>query len=128
MAVQTKQLKIHLDAKGFVFEPLEPESLSMQHNVHIAICKPGVVRGNHYHMNGTETIAVAGPALACIKENNKIYDIMVPAKKVYQFIIPPNVSHAFKNIGDESNILVGFNTVLHDSQSPDVGTDILISR
>ena len=84
--------------------------------------------GSHYHINGTETTAVGGSALVRIKENNKIFDIEVPAKKVFQFIIPPNVSHASKNIGDQSNILIGFNTVLHDSQSPDIVTEILIIR
>jgi dTDP-4-dehydrorhamnose 3,5-epimerase-like enzyme len=128
MPVPMEHVKVHADSRGVVFEPLEPVNLGIQRNTHIAISVPGVVRGNHYHLQGTETTAVTGPSLVRIKENNKIRDIKVPPNQVYRFTIPPKVSHAFKNIGDQPNILVGFNTVKHDPQNPDLVEDILMSR
>jgi UDP-2-acetamido-2,6-beta-L-arabino-hexul-4-ose reductase len=127
MAIKIHHLKVHADARGFVFEPLDLESIGIQKNVHIVISDPGVVRGNHYHMNGTETVAVMGRALVCIRENHETQNIKVPRNKVYRFIIPPKASHAFKNIDNQPNVLVCFNTHKHDSRHPDVVEDILIS-
>ena len=75
--------------RGNVFEPIEKESLRAQENCHVVISDPGVIRGNHYHLKGTETIAVAGPALLRFKEGNQISDVEVPAEQVFKFIIPP---------------------------------------
>jgi dTDP-4-dehydrorhamnose 3,5-epimerase-like enzyme len=71
----------------------------------VVISKPDVIRGNHYHLCGTETIAVVGPALLRFKEGNEIYDFEIPIKQAYKFVIPPKVRHAIKNIGEKDNIL-----------------------
>ena len=107
-------------------EPIENDKLNSQQNIHIVISEPGAVRGNYYHLRGTETIAVVGPALIRLKENDELYDIDVPSEQVYKFIIPPKVSHAIKNIGDKSNILIAFNTVRHNPNHPDVISNLLI--
>ena len=114
--------------RGTVFEPIDKESIQTQENCHVVISGPGVIRGNHYHFKGTETIAVAGPALLRFKDGNDITDVEVPAEQVYKFIIPPNVAHAIKNTGEKINILVAFNTLAHDHQNPDVINHILIEE
>ena len=53
---------------GSVFEPLEPECLPSQRNIHVVVTEPGCVRGNHYHTRGTEVITVQGPALVRIRD------------------------------------------------------------
>ena len=126
MKVKINQLKSHTDLRGIVFEPLEQESMSAQHNCHVVISKPGTIRGNHYHLYGTETIVVAGPALLRFKEGTEVYDFEVHSEQVYQFVIPPKVSHAIKNLGVKDNILIAFNTVPHDPKKPDVITDTLM--
>jgi UDP-2-acetamido-2,6-beta-L-arabino-hexul-4-ose reductase len=73
-----------------------------------------VVRGNHYHLIGTETIAVVGPALLRFKEGTEIRDFEVQTNQIYKFVIPPKITHAIKNTGDIKNILIAFNTVPHD--------------
>lgn len=78
LAIQIHHLKVHADFRGIVFEPLEAESIGIQKNVHIVFKDPGMIRGNHYHTNGTETVAVKGRALVCIKKNRKIQNIKVP--------------------------------------------------
>lgn len=126
MSLEIDSLTVHTDARGVVFEPLAADRIASQRNAHVVISQPGVVRGNHYHSRGTETIAVAGPALVRIKENDEIRDIEVPKKKVYRFTFPPNVPHAIKNTGDQLNILVAFNTCEHDPEDPDTIQKILI--
>jgi UDP-2-acetamido-2,6-beta-L-arabino-hexul-4-ose reductase len=126
MKVKINQLKTHTDPRGIVFEPIEQESICTQQNCHIVISKPGIVRGNHYHLYGTETIAVAGPALLRFKDGAEAYEFEVHSDQVYKFVIPPKVSHAIKNTGKQDNILVAFNTVPHDPNKPDVIIDTLM--
>ena len=126
MKIKINQLKTHSDLRGIVFEPIDKESISAQQNCHIVISKPGIVRGNHFYLYGTETIAVAGPALLRFKEGTEVYDFKVYSEQIYKFVIPPKVSHAIKNIGEKDNILVAFNTVPHDPKKPDVITDTLM--
>ena len=128
MKVKIEQLKIHDDKRGIVFEPIENESIKFQQNSHLVISKPGMIRGNHYHLYGTETIAVMGPALLRFKEGNNIYDFEVPRKQAYRFVIPPNVAHAIKNLGEKNNITIAFNTVPHNPKRPDVIREILIEN
>ena len=117
---------VHSDNRGVVFEPIIEDTLVHQRNAHAVISRPGAVRGNHYHIIGIETIAVMGPALVRFREEKDTRDIEIPSKKAYRFIIPPRVSHAIKNTGDQPNILVAFNTLAHDPDSPDVVRDVLI--
>ena len=126
MNVKIHQLKANADVRGVVFEPIENESINTQKNSHVVISKPGVIRGNHYHLNGTETLAVMGPALLRFKEANEILDFEVPLEQIYKFVIPPKITHAIKNIGKKDNILVAFNTVPHDPENPDVISEILM--
>ena len=126
MSVNVEEIKVHSDVRGFVFEPIAEGSLDTQRNTHIVISHPEAIRGNHYHINGTETIIVMGSALVRIKETGKIRDINVPSRKAFRFIIPPMISHAIKNTASQPNILAAFNTVAHDPANPDVVEDILI--
>jgi UDP-2-acetamido-2,6-beta-L-arabino-hexul-4-ose reductase len=126
MSLIVEEIEVYSDTRGFVFEPIAKEYLDKQHNAHIVISHPEAVRGNHYHINGTETIIVMGPALVRIKEAGKIRDINIPERKAFRFIIPPMISHAIKNTGSQPNILAAFNTFAHDPANPDVDEDILI--
>jgi UDP-2-acetamido-2,6-beta-L-arabino-hexul-4-ose reductase len=127
MKVKIDQLKTHSDLRGIVFEPIENDKINGQKNIHIVISEPGAVRGNHYHLRGTETLAVVGPALIRFKENDELHDFEVPLEHVHKFIIPPKVAHAIKNISDKSNILVSLNTVKHNPQKPDQVREIILS-
>ena len=128
MKVKIDQLNLHSDLRGVVFEPIEKETIYAQKNIHVVISKPDVIRGNHYHLYGTENIAVVGPALLRFKEGDDIYDFEIPPKQVYKFVIPPKVAHAIKNTGEKDNILVAFNTVAHNSKKPDVISEILMNH
>jgi dTDP-4-dehydrorhamnose 3,5-epimerase-like enzyme len=113
------KLKVHSDARGAVFEPLEPRLLAGWRNVHAVMTEPGAVRGNHRHLRGTEVSSVLGTALVRYQEGGVIRDALVPANEVWRFQFPPGVAHAFKNTGERSFLIVSFNTELHDSAAPD---------
>jgi len=126
MALTYERLRVVSDSRGAVFEPIEPGKIIKNKNAHVVISGPGVIRGNHYHKKGEETMAVMGYALVRTKDNSEIADIEVPAGDVYQFIFPPGVSHAIKNLSDQSNVLMAFNTEEHDPQDPDTVKDVIL--
>lgn len=126
MRVIIETLTMHSDARGAVVEPLDAAGLAAQQNVHVVVSQPGCVRGNHYHKTGTEVIAVIGPALARFRDGDEISDVAVAADQTVRFIIPPGVSHAFKNTGAQPCVMIAFNTTRHDRHAPDVFRDLLI--
>ena len=126
MSVKIDQLAVNSDKRGAVFEPLDAGMILDQRNTHVVISQPGVIRGNHYHLNGTEIIAVMGPALVRIREDQQLSDIEVPDREVYRFILPPGVAHAIKNTSDRLNVLAAFSTVVHDPENPDTIQEILM--
>jgi len=118
--VEMRPLKVHADARGAVFEPLEPELLSGWRNVHAVISEPGAVRGNHRHLRGTEVTAVLGPALVRYRSDDRTEEVAVPAGEAWRFVFPAGTAHAFKNTGNKPFLLVSFNTEEHDPDRPDV--------
>jgi dTDP-4-dehydrorhamnose 3,5-epimerase-like enzyme len=124
--VEIRPLKVHADARGAVFEPLEPALLSGWRNVHTVVTEPGAIRGNHRHLRGTEITTVLGPALVRYRCDGRIENIDVPASQAWRFLFPPGIAHAFKNTGDRPFVLVSFNTEEHDPSRPDFERDELI--
>jgi dTDP-4-dehydrorhamnose 3,5-epimerase-like enzyme len=125
--VEIRQLKVHADGRGAVFEPLEPALLAGWGNVHTVISQPGAVRGNHRHLRGTEVTAVLGPTLVRYRVGDTIEEHQVPAGEAWRFAFPPGTAHAFKNTGVAASVLVSFNTEVHDPARADVERDELIA-
>ena len=126
MSVPYERVNIVTDQRGFVLELLSCENFCSQRNAHIVVSLPGVVRGNHYHLKGRETITILGPSLVRFREQGVIEEAVVPDKEAWRFVFLPGVSHAFKNLSGEASILVAFNTLEHDPTQPDTRTDVLI--
>ena len=126
MSVKYERLPVVFDATGIVFEPIQTESLRGHRNVHVVMSEPGVVRGNHYHIRGEETLVVKGPVLVRYRDHGDLKEIRIEAGDVYRFVFPPGVSHAIKNLSEVPNILIAFNTIEHDPQNPDTMREILI--
>jgi UDP-2-acetamido-2,6-beta-L-arabino-hexul-4-ose reductase len=126
MPVAYEPLRVVSDARGFVFEPLAANAFCFQKNAHIVVSLPGVVRGNHYHLKGQETIAVMGPALVRFREGEEIKDMEISQGEAYRFLFPPGVSHAIQNLSSQANVLMAFNTIEHDPRNPDVVGDKLL--
>jgi UDP-2-acetamido-2,6-beta-L-arabino-hexul-4-ose reductase len=126
MAVRIEPVVLHTDRRGSVFEPLDPERLPGQRNVHLVVTEPGGIRGNHYHTCSTEVVTVQGPALVRIRDERGVWDTLVTEGMVTRFIIPPGVAHAIQNIGTQPTLLVAFSDRAHDPTAPDVEREVLI--
>jgi len=126
LKVSYEKVRVVVDPRGLVLELLDAEEFARQQNAHLVVSSAGVVRGNHYHLKGEETITILGPAMVRFREGDRIEEVTVPYKEAWRFVFPPRVSHAIKNLGTEPNMLVAFNTVRHDPENPDTRTDILL--
>ena len=95
-------------------------------NLHVVTSSPQAMRGNHYHLIGTEILIIMGPALVRIRENNDLRDIDIPERSIYRLTIPPGLPHAVKHTGSTSGVLLSFNTVGYDPENPDVVREDLL--
>ena len=118
--VLAEPLTPHRDNRGFLFEPLGAADLSSQKNIHLAWTTPGSIRGNHYHLRGTEVAVVLGPALVRYRDTTGSHDVRVPGGALWRFVFPPRVEHAYGAIGPEPMLLVGFNSEAYEPDAPDV--------
>lgn len=124
--VTIEVLRVAADARGFVFEPMAVAGLEGRYrNVHVVYTVPGVARGNHYHVKGTEVCSVAGSMKVRYRDQGQLHEVQVPAGQVWRFTFPPGVAHAFLNDGDSPNVLAAFNTEEHDSNQPDAVREVL---
>jgi dTDP-4-dehydrorhamnose 3,5-epimerase-like enzyme len=114
------------DQRGRLVEPIAAGQIPEQLNSHLIITEPGCIRGNHYHMSGTEIFVMFGPGLVRLREEGVLRDVVVAENACVRFTIPPGVSHAFQNLGSRPMAAISFNTHLHDRTRPDVVPDILI--
>ena len=126
MKVTIERLRVVSDQRGLVVELLETGKFESQRNAHVVLSLPRVVRGNHYHLRGEETITTLEPALVRYRQGESIEEVTVPDKEAWRFVFPPGVGHAIKNLSTEPNLLVAFNTVEHDPANPDTYPDVLI--
>ena len=119
-------LQTHRDPRGALFEPVGDAQLAGARNVHVVLTEPGFVRGNHRHVVGTEVSVVTGPAQVRLKEHGEVRDVEVPSGEVWRFTIPPGVTHAYRNPGPGTMVLIGFNSELHDPARPDAVRDEIL--
>jgi UDP-2-acetamido-2,6-beta-L-arabino-hexul-4-ose reductase len=124
--VTIERLTFPTDARGLVLEPIGPDDLPHQRNVHVVVTLPGHVRGNHYHRLGREIAVVFGPALFRYRDGREVRDLDIAEGEAYRVTIPVGVAHAIKNTGSLPATSVAFNTVAHDPANPDVVRDVLI--
>ena len=94
--------------------------------VNLVETRAGVVRGNHYHKVGTEITTQCGPALVVYRDESGTQTLEIKKGEAIRLIIPPGVPHAFKNNGDEPNLLVAFNTEVFDPDNPDVVREVVL--
>jgi UDP-2-acetamido-2,6-beta-L-arabino-hexul-4-ose reductase len=119
-------VKTIADARGLLFEPVSMEEMHAHKNAHIVVTEPGHIRGNHFHKHSGEITVVTGATLVRVKIGDEIQEFSIPEGQAWKFHIPPQIPHAFKNVGNRPTVLIGFNTALHDPNNPDTFREVLI--
>jgi dTDP-4-dehydrorhamnose 3,5-epimerase-like enzyme len=116
------------DARGLVLEPLRADEFAAQKNAHLVVTAPGCIRGNHYHLHGTEVAVVLGPALVRLRDADGAREFVIEDGRALRFTLPRGVPHAMLNTGSAPMLILSFNTDAHDPARPDVVREVLIEN
>ncbi len=123
--IQTKEIEFNQDDRGWCIRPITDDDLksSTVCDVHMVSIKPGAIRGNHYHAHKTENIFIIGGVcrVVAVDNNTKMKEEKtIENNSNILLVIPPNVTHAIENTGNEVTNLLCFSNVKEDLQSQDV--------
>ena len=83
---------------------------------------PGVIKGNHYHRRKTEWFSVIkGQAELYLKDRNSsgTMKVVMGDDDMKMVEVPPDVIHAFKNIGEEEMMLLAYISEPFNPDDPD---------
>ena len=123
--IQIKEIEFYQDDRGWCIRPITDDDIKngIISDIHMVSMKPGAIRGNHYHVNKTENIFIMGSTCRVLAIDNNTKEkeekIIEDNDKIL-FIIPPDVTHAIENIGNEVSYLFCFSDVKDGVKSRDV--------
>jgi len=128
--MKIEEAEKHEDKRGWLVEILRRDKIQEDiKQIYFSITVPGAVRGNHYHKRKVEWFCVLkGVARLLMEDNNtkerKELILYGDCPKVVK--IPPNVTHAIENIGDEDMYLMVIANEVFDPRDPDTYYKIII--
>ncbi|MEE8596593.1 MAG: WxcM-like domain-containing protein [bacterium] len=123
--IQIKEIEFDQDDRGWSIKPITDEDISdgKIKDIHIVSMRPGAIRGNHYHAYKTEHIFVMGSTCRVVVMDNNTKEReeeIIEHNKKALLVIPPHVTHAIENIGNEVSYLLCYSKVKEDLDTSDV--------
>ena len=123
MQISVKQLKIHLDERGYLFETLRcDDSQYVQYGqTYINITNPEVIKGFHLHKQNIDNITcIKGQIkLVLIDQNNDIHEYFMGIENPIMVTIPPNIWHGWKCISIVPAIIINSSSLPFNKNNPD---------
>ncbi len=115
--IQIKEIEFNQDDRGWFIRPITDDDIKSRIvcDVHMVSMKPGAIRGNHHHVHKTENILVIGGTCRLVAVDNKTEmkeEKTIEKNSKVLLVIPPNVTHAIENIGDEVAYLLCYSIVM----------------
>ena len=129
--VQVKEIEFYEDDRGWCIRPISDDDIKdgIISDIHMVSMKPGTIRGNHYHVNKTEHILIIGSTCRVLVVDNNTKE---REEKILEnnendlFVIPPGVTHAIENIGNDASYLFCFSHVKDGLKDSDVVNNKII--
>ena len=120
---EIKELEMHSDERGWFLEMFKRNELDKDiRQVSTASLKPGVVKGNYYHLNKKEWFLVIGGKaefyLVDSETKEKIRFKLNPEKPRVVTIFP-KIAHAVKNISKKTIYFVEADSKIYNHKNPD---------
>lgn len=116
------KLRKYRDVRGSLSENTYPLIFKTTKHFFVSKSKPGVVRGNHYHLRKSEWFyVIQGKCRLYIKDirTGKKEIKTISDKQNIIVNINPNKAHAFKNVGRGEMILLALVSEVHNQLDPD---------
>lgn len=113
------KLKEYCDERGKLFEAVKSSSTSQ---VFISHTKPGVIRGNHFHLKKIERFLVLqGNALIRTRKlfTGEVMELQVCGAEPTAVDIPVLNTHSIENIGSDPLITLFWSDAFYNADNPD---------
>ncbi|BDG07186.1 dTDP-4-dehydrorhamnose 3,5-epimerase family protein [Anaeromyxobacter paludicola] len=127
--VRVKQLKVIPDERGRLMEMLrrDDEVFLEFGQTYLTTMYPGVTKAWHYHkLQHDNFVCVRGMIKLVLFDERDgsptrgtVNEFFLGDHNAQLVVIPPNVWHGFKNIGETESLIVNIVTKPYDYQSPD---------
>lgn len=122
--VKLKKLVVHKDKRGAVFEILRSDWQEFKKfgQAYITVCKPGWVKGWHFHKKQTDNFCVIrGKAKIVLidSDKKKFMEFILSDKEPSLLTIPAGVIHGFECLSDESCWILNIPNQLYNYKKPD---------
>jgi UDP-2-acetamido-2,6-beta-L-arabino-hexul-4-ose reductase len=123
--IQIKEIEFDQDDRGWSIRPITDEEISAGKikDIHMVSMRPGAIRGNHYHAYKTEHIFIMGSVCRVVVMDNNTKEReeeIIEHNKKALLVIPPHVTHAIENIGNEMSYLLCYSKAEEDLYTNDV--------
>ena len=123
--IQIKEIEFDQDDRGWSIRPITDEEISAGKikDIHMVSMRPGAIRGNHYHAYKTEHIFVMGSTCRVVVMDNNTKEReeeIIEHNKKALLVIPPHVTHAIENVGNEMSYLLCYSKAEEDLDMSDV--------
>ncbi len=136
--VVLKDLVIHKDERGALFEILRNDSPEFKAfgQTYITICKPGWVKGWHYHLKQQDYFCVLrGKAKIVLFDRregsvtkNEINEFELNSEKPQALVIPVGVIHGFECLSPDEAWIMNVPNQLYNYKQPDEFRILLNSK
>lgn len=117
------QIKLNTDARGTLFEAVKGGGGGQ---TFISTTKPGISRGDHFHLKKVERFLVLqGEALIRIRKvlNDEVWEYTVSGENPMPIDMPTLHTHSIENIGDTELLTLFWSNDLFDPVNPDTFAD-----
>ncbi len=118
-----RPLKLKTDARGSLFEAVKA---SAGGQVFLSTTKPGITRGDHFHLHKVERfLVVQGEAIIRIRKvlGNEVWEYRVSGDQPAPIDMPSLHTHSIENVSDTPLLTLFWANDLFDPASPDTYFD-----
>lgn len=120
MKSELKKLKKQTDERGWLVEILRDDEIQEAiKQIYFSTSKPNAIRGNHYHKHKVEWFSVVKGKAKLVLEDNESKEkaeVILLDDTPAIVKIPPNISHAIQNIGEDEMYLI---VIVNEVFNPD---------
>lgn len=120
-------LEMHTDPRGSLFEAVKGGGGGQ---TFLSTTKPGVTRGNHFHLNKVERfLVVRGDAIIRVRKvmSSKVWEFRVSGNKPTAIDMPTLHTHSIENVGKDDLVTLFWTQDLFDPGNTDTYADEVLS-
>lgn len=129
--IKTKQLKKHIDSRGWLAEIFRPEDVNktIKGQVTVTTAYPGIIKANHYHKKMNEWYCVIKGKMHLVlkdTETGEKNEIVLSDEDLRIIKIEPGIAHGFKNIGEDMLFVLMYIDKPFDPNNTDTYPEVVI--